>query len=344
MNKIDMNVNKPKDTGMSRREFVGALGIGLGGACLLGTLGTTEVLADNSMAQQRVIMYDSTKCIGCHTCEQACKIENNLPGEVVIEPVTTTTGTVTTDMATTGTTTETTETTTSTTTTSTTPAITVGGGLTADTWLQVTSSEITLDDGSIASLYIRHACMHCGSCAKVCPAHAIVQREDGIVTVDPDKCIGCHYCFEACPFDIPRYGDDGAMQKCIMCYGRVDEGKEPACVEACPTHALTFGYREDIAPNGTEQIMALKEKGYTYAYLYGDNELGGLPLMYTLPYSFDLYDLPELPMEPQNPVKFGDLLTPIGLMAAIAAVSFGGIKYLKSRGDKQDKNVESQDV
>jgi Fe-S-cluster-containing dehydrogenase component len=334
-NKFDKSNNK----GMSRREFVGVLGAGLGGACLLGTLGATEVLADSAVPQ-RAILYDSTRCIGCHTCELACKIVNKLPGDVVVNPVTTTvtdsTGTI--SSITSETAAATTSTVTITTTTTSTPSITIGGDLTADTWLKVVPSEITLDDESNVSICRRYACMHCGSCAKVCPSKAIVQRDDGIVTVDSGKCIGCHYCFEACPFDVPRYGADGAMRKCIMCSGRVDEGLEPACVEACPVDALTFGYISDRVETGSESIGILKEEGFDNAYLYGDKELGGIPLIYVLPYSFGKYNLPVLPLEKQKPLRLRDMLTPMGIIAALAAVSFGGIEYIKGRGDKKNKD------
>ena len=332
-----------KSNSMSRREFVGALSASLGGACILGTLGTTEVLA-TSAVPMRAIMYDSTKCISCHSCELACKTANNLPEDVIVNPFTTTTdNTGTVSVATEETTYTTLSTITTTTSTTTTlPAITTGGDLTADKWLMVVPSQINQDSESATSIARRYACMHCGSCAKVCPSKAIVQRDDGIVTVDSSRCIGCHYCFEACPFDIPRYGVDGTMQKCIMCSGRVDEGLEPACVEACPVDALTFGYASDLVETGRESIETLKYEGFNNAYLYGDKELGGMPLIHVLPYSFDIYNFPELPLEKQNPLRLRDMLTPIGIIAALAAVCFGGIKYIKERGARQKKDESSK--
>jgi formate dehydrogenase iron-sulfur subunit len=329
MEEINMNRYKANKAGLSRRDFIGALGIGLGSACVLGSMDTIEVLA-NSDNRQRAILYDSTKCIGCHTCEKACKTANNLPGSV--PPVT--------EDTTTGTTTETTttisETTTAmtTVTTSTIPALTVGGGLNADTWLKVTVEQNASTDDSEDYICTRHACMHCGSCAKVCPAKALVQREDGIVTMNPDRCIGCHYCHAACPFEIPQYGKDGAMQKCTMCYQRVDEGKEPACVEACPTHALSFGFRDELLPKGQEIVITLKQEGFSDAYLYGEDELGGIPLMYALPDSFRLYGLPKLPLEEQTPLTWKDFTVPVGIIAGMAALAVGGITYIKNRGNK----------
>ena len=100
------------------------------------------------------------------------------------------------------------------------------------------------------------ACMHCGkpACEAVCPTGAIHKRaEDGIVVVDQSKCIGCHYCFFACPFGVPQYGDDGTMQKCNACIERLEEGKEPACVATCPADALHFGTLEELADLAREK-------------------------------------------------------------------------------------------
>jgi anaerobic dimethyl sulfoxide reductase subunit B (iron-sulfur subunit) len=94
------------------------------------------------------------------------------------------------------------------------------------------------------------ACMHCGkpACEAVCPAEAIQKRaEDGIVVVDRSSCIGCHYCFFACPFGVPQYGEDGTMQKCNLCLERLEKGQDPACVMTCPAGALHFGTLEELA-------------------------------------------------------------------------------------------------
>lgn len=101
------------------------------------------------------------------------------------------------------------------------------------------------------------SCMHCANpaCEAVCPTGAIQKRaEDGIVTVDSTKCIGCHYCFFACPFGVPQYGDDGTMQKCQMCVDRLATGKQPVCSTTCPSGALHFGTMEDLAKQAQEKV------------------------------------------------------------------------------------------
>jgi len=100
----------------------------------------------------------------------------------------------------------------------------------------------------VTRTFVSFSCMHCEkpACVAVCPAGAITKRaEDGVVVVDESKCIGCHYCFFACPFGVPQY--DGTMKKCDMCPDRVAEGKEPACVATCPTGALHWGTLEELS-------------------------------------------------------------------------------------------------
>lgn len=92
--------------------------------------------------------------------------------------------------------------------------------------------------------YVSVSCMHCSdpSCMAVCPAGAISKRpSDGAVVVDSGLCIGCKYCYQACPFEVPRYGKDG-MTKCDMCIGNgIYPGETPACAARCPHDALHFG-------------------------------------------------------------------------------------------------------
>jgi Fe-S-cluster-containing dehydrogenase component len=108
-------------------------------------------------------------------------------------------------------------------------------------------------------------CNHCDSppCVKVCPTQATFKRDDGIVTMDMHRCIGCRYCVAACPYGSrsfnwrdPRPFIDsinpdyptrmrGVVEKCTFCEERLARGLMPACVEACEEKALIFGDLED---------------------------------------------------------------------------------------------------
>jgi Fe-S-cluster-containing dehydrogenase component len=93
-------------------------------------------------------------------------------------------------------------------------------------------------------------CMHCEdpTCARVCPADAIKQTEDGIVHSSMKaRCIGCSNCVLACPFGVPHYvAAIDQMMKCDMCFDRTSIGKKPMCATVCPSQALYFGPPQEV--------------------------------------------------------------------------------------------------
>ncbi|MFQ5938151.1 MAG: sulfate reduction electron transfer complex DsrMKJOP subunit DsrO [Acidiferrobacterales bacterium] len=97
--------------------------------------------------------------------------------------------------------------------------------------------------------FIPRLCNHCEHppCVDVCPTRATWKREeDGIVVVDPDICIGCKYCVQACPYDARFLNPvTGAADKCDFCLHRVSRGLVPACVETCIGRARIFGDLND---------------------------------------------------------------------------------------------------
>ncbi|MDD8026236.1 MAG: dimethylsulfoxide reductase subunit B [Acidobacteriota bacterium] len=93
------------------------------------------------------------------------------------------------------------------------------------------------------------ACNHCEKplCLDGCPARAIEKREDGIVLIDRDKCLGCRYCEWTCPYGAPQFDESaGVMTKCDLCADLIERGEQPACVRACPMRALDFGEVEEL--------------------------------------------------------------------------------------------------
>jgi carbon-monoxide dehydrogenase iron sulfur subunit len=98
-------------------------------------------------------------------------------------------------------------------------------------------------------------CRHCedAPCARVCPSGALSRPSEAEpVLIDQEKCIGCGFCVQACPFGVirlaPSPGSDAkAVIKCDLCFGRQAQGLQPACVEACPVRALKFVEVEENA-------------------------------------------------------------------------------------------------
>ncbi|MBN1964261.1 MAG: dimethylsulfoxide reductase subunit B [Anaerolineae bacterium] len=105
------------------------------------------------------------------------------------------------------------------------------------------------------------ACHHCSNppCLPVCPTAAIVKDDNGIVTINVDQCIGCHYCEWACPWGAPHfYEDRGVVEKCDFCKDIVDAGGNPACVEACPMRAMDWGDIDALRERYPEAVFPVQ--------------------------------------------------------------------------------------
>jgi len=211
---------------------------------------------------KKAILFDPTRCIGCRACQVACKEWNDLEGET-----TTNRG-----------------------------SYENPPDLSPKTWVKLEWREVERD-GKVEWLYTFRACLHCtdAACEQVCPTEAISHTEEGFVIIDRQLCIGCGACVEECPFNVPRLSEDEDSNaiKCDACISRQAEGIMPACVKACPTYALMFGDRDGLMADGSKRIEALKANGHGNAYLYGENELGGLNVISVLDDSTTVYGLPE---------------------------------------------------
>ena len=98
------------------------------------------------------------------------------------------------------------------------------------------------------AFFVPKLCNQCThpACVQVCPTGATYRTQDGVVLIDHKYCIGCQYCVQACPYGARFYRPkERVTDKCTWCYHRITKGLEPACVEVCPVGARIFGDRND---------------------------------------------------------------------------------------------------
>lgn len=103
-------------------------------------------------------------------------------------------------------------------------------------------------DNVKTSYFVPKLCNHCENppCNQVCPTHASITSPEGVELIDPELCIGCAYCVQACPYGARFINPNtGNADKCTWCYHRLMRGQQPACVEACPTGARVLGRLDD---------------------------------------------------------------------------------------------------
>ena len=156
----------------------------------------------------------------------------------------------------------------------------------------------------------KDGCMHCEDpgCLKACPAPgAIVQYSNGIVDFISENCIGCGYCVNGCPFNIPRVSNiTHKSKKCTLCSDRVAVGQGPACAKACPTQAIVFGTKDEMIAHAEERIEDLKSRGFENAGLYDPEGVGGTHVMYVLHHADQPSLYAGLPDDPRiSPVVEG---------------------------------------
>src|SRR5271169_4924384 len=130
--------------------------------------------------------------------------------------------------------------------------------------------------------YVRHLCMHCvePTCVASCPVSALVKTPAGPVVYREERCIGCHYCVQACPFSIPRYEWAKAfprVRKCDLCADRLASGQKTACASVCPTGATRHGSREALLAEAHERIR--QSPGRYRDHVYGEHEAGGTSVL-----------------------------------------------------------------
>ena len=238
-------------SGKSRRDFLkttAAIGAGIAGISTKNVKAATEnILSEDRMG----VLVDTTVCIGCRNCEWACKTAHELPAgdlssyddKSVFEEMR-------------------------------------RPDSSALTVINQYDSKKPLD----VPIDVKIQCMHCDhpACVSACIVGAFSKKENGSVVWDTDKCIGCRYCMVACPFQIPSFEYDKALnpqiRKCDFCFERTKQGLLPACVDICPVETLTYGPRNELIKIAREKIKKYPDR--YIEHIYGENEVGGTAWLY----------------------------------------------------------------
>jgi len=195
------------------------------------------------------ILYDSTRCVGCQSCEFACSEANNLPEPIGMPEI----------------------------------------GIirkTDETRRTVVNAYETSKGEVYVKRQCMHC--NEPACAAACLTQAMLKTKEGPIIWRGEKCMGCRYCMVSCPFDGPKFEYHSAnpkITKCDMCFNRLEKGKIPACVENCPAEALVFGTRRELIAEARKRIS---ENPDLYVdHIYGEHEAGGTGFLYLSPVPFN---------------------------------------------------------
>jgi formate dehydrogenase iron-sulfur subunit len=293
---------------LSRRNFLKA-SAGAAGLALFASPGVAHAKMINTripLDNDVAMLVDTSKCVSCWWCYAACKNYNSLPETIRPDPK-------------------------------------QSPVLGSNVWTTLHTVEVA---GEWSSR--KNACNHCSdaACVRVCPTSALSYSDMGFVQYDKEKCSGCGYCADFCPFHVPQMNSSnnfgtGVMDKCTFCIDRVTSGEQPACAAACPTGAIQFGRRSQLIEEGKQRVAELQQ-GDVDAHLYGEKELGGLHVMYVLDNTPGFYGLPTGPEVPAS-VEVHDVLKWAGVGLTAAVLAGFGLNYLVARKNIKSSSPDNED-
>ena len=303
-------------TAINRRTFLqGSLA---GAAAATVSLGkNTEAATFEGYPDAMGVLVDLSRCVGCRSCEAACNREQKLPAPE--KPFN--------DF-------------------SVFDEIHHGQKRRTDETRYTIVNRYDIP-GREHPLFRKIQCNHClePACLTSCFVNASTKTPAGAVIYDSTVCVGCRTCMVACPFYIPTFRYSSAFKprimKCVFCHDtRLTKGLPPACVEACPQEALTFGRRTDLVAAGKQRIR--ENPGNYVDHLYGEHEAGGTSWMYLSPAPFEQVGIDTtVPKEPiLNYVK--DFLSIVPMVLTIWPALFAGFHLLATRKDKMAEQKKNE--
>jgi formate dehydrogenase iron-sulfur subunit len=297
--------------GISRRKFLKAAAAA-GGAGLVGKSKLASGVEHFTGYPDRFgVLTDVTRCVGCRTCEAACNEINKLPPpKVPFDDQSVFEKTRRTDER---------------------------------TYTVVNRYPNPKPGGP--PIYVKHQCRHCDepACASACLVAAFTKTPEGPVTYNKGVCVGCRYCMTACPFYVPAYEYNDPfspeIKKCTMCYdARVSKGGIPACVEACPMEAMTFGKRSDLLRVAKKRII--ENPGRYIDHIYGEHEVGGTCWLYISGVPFEQIGFPtDLGTKPYPELTRGFLSMVPGVLVIWPAL-LGGFYMFTQRREQMGEEEE----
>lgn len=248
---------------LTRRDFLklcgaGAAAMGIGARFAPAPHATIPTVLPTGPLKSTGILIDTTKCIGCRTCQTECKKAHNLPLDDNPTGLSATT--------------------------------------LCYVYLRNVSTDPSKPEIKPIKRQCMH-CNHPG-CVSACTVGALQKLPNGPVVYDDTKCIGCRYCMYACPFGVPTFEWDKQMSlisKCDQCLARQEAGKITACAASCPAGAIQFGSRSELLAMAHDRIDGNRTKYVDH--IYGENEVGGTSVLYLASVPFERLGLPILPHE-----------------------------------------------
>ena len=291
---------------LTRRNLITACITGLVAGFLIPVRKNAQGHEFSGYENSKGVLVDLTRCIGCRSCEAACNHEHDLP-----DP-----GLPFNDMSI--------------------YDLRDHGQKRRPDEKSFTVVNRYQAGSSTHPLYRKVQCNHCQepACLTSCFVNAYSKTAEGAVVYNPNVCVGCRTCMIACPFSIPAFLYSSAFKpqimKCNFCYDtRLQQGKVPACVEACPSDALTFGERDTLIKVARQRFK--QKKGRYTNYIYGEHEAGGTSWLYIsgTPFAAAGFD-EDIPKQPIiNYVK--DFLAVVPMVLTIWPGLFAGIHLLVKR-------------